>query len=164
MPRALRRLSTRISVLHARRLCHTRRRQILAEAPSLFDTKEIEPLAVDIEPGKTCRLDLFAIHAEDGVHVFENWCPHAGGPLNLFPDTFIAPDRQHLICSRHAARFRFEDGVCVHGPCVGHALNEVPVEVGPDGITVSESALRELCLRSPSQLPPKLRRHRKQPA
>lgn len=146
----------------ARELCQARRRllaqpqarrRLLAQPPELLDTKEVDTLSIEVEPGRTCNLALFVVNSEAGVRVFENWCPHAGGPLNLFPDVFIAPDRQHIICSRHAARFRLGDGMCVHGPCVGRALHEVPVQLGPDGVTVSEQALRELCLTSPSQKP-----------
>jgi nitrite reductase/ring-hydroxylating ferredoxin subunit len=143
-----------------RGLCQARR-QLLAQPPELLDTKEVDTLSIEVEPGRTCKLDLFVVNSEAGVRAFENWCPHAGGPLNLFPDMFIAPDRQHIICTRHAARFRLGDGLCVHGPCVGRALHEVPVEIGPDGVTVSEQALRELCLTSPSQMP---RRKARRPA
>ena len=70
---------------------------------------------------------------------------------------FLTPDQQHLQCSRHGARFLIEDGYCVNGPCAGKSLNEVKVEVGPDGVTASEAALRELCLTSPSQNKPRRR-------
>ena len=99
---------------------------------------------------KVRLLDIFIARSEDGgLTAFENYCPHAGGPLNLFPDTFLAPNSEHLICTRHAALFRLDDGLCVQGPCAGKALARVDVCVDADGsVTVSEEALEQLCRRN----------------
>ena len=96
------------------------------------------------------EIDLFvaASVAADGgsiVRAFENHCPHAGGPLNLLPDVFFLPDKQHLICTRHGARFLADSGLCVHGPCAGQSLNALPIEVGSEGVMVAETALEDLC-------------------
>ena len=133
------------------------RRQLLPLPPDLLEAREVDPITIELEPGRTCKLDVFVFHSKAGLRAFENYCPHAGGPLNLLPDTFLAPDKEHLICSRHGARFKPEDGLCIHGPCAGKSLYKLPVDVGPDGVTVSEAALRELCRKSPSQLPLKSR-------
>ena len=52
-----------------------------------------------------------------------NYCPHAGGPLNMLPDRFFSRDG-YLMCTRHGAKFEARDGLCVAGPCTGDALNE----------------------------------------
>jgi nitrite reductase/ring-hydroxylating ferredoxin subunit len=36
-------------------------------------------------------------------------------------------DRSLLECGFHDARFRLDDGLCVAGPCLGHALTRFPV-------------------------------------
>jgi len=65
----------------------------------------------------------------DGVHAYVNRCPHAGHALNLRPDDFLTPDGALLICRSHGALFEPATGRCVAGPCVGAALQRIPVEV-----------------------------------
>jgi nitrite reductase/ring-hydroxylating ferredoxin subunit len=60
---------------------------------------------------------------------YRNVCPHFSIPLNYEPDTFWTYEGEHLMCAHHSAMFRFEDGVCVDGPCLGTALTRVPVHV-----------------------------------
>ena len=52
--------------------------------------------------------------------------------------TFWTYDAQWLMCAHHSAMFRFEDGVCVDGPCVGHALTPVPIRIVDGAIFKSE--------------------------
>jgi nitrite reductase/ring-hydroxylating ferredoxin subunit len=79
-------------------------------------------------------LDMFVLRDEAGIlRGFENYCPHAGGPLNMFPDAFFARDGRSLICTRHGAKFDPSDGACFQGPCSGTTLHPVAVEV--DAVT-----------------------------
>jgi len=41
------------------------------------------------------------------------------------------------MCAHHSALFRFDDGLCIDGPCAGAALEAVPVEVDLDAWVVS---------------------------
>ncbi|HXY99167.1 MAG TPA: Rieske (2Fe-2S) protein [Stellaceae bacterium] len=63
---------------------------------------------------------------------YDNSCPHMGTPLDVRPGRFITSDRRHLSCGTHGARFRFEDGYCLAGPCKGQSLRrlEIAVEAG----------------------------------
>jgi nitrite reductase/ring-hydroxylating ferredoxin subunit len=63
------------------------------------------------------------------VSAYVNRCPHAGHPLDLKPDHFLSPDRRHLVCSSHGARFEPRSGHCIAGPCTGLALRSIPVVV-----------------------------------
>ncbi len=63
------------------------------------------------------------------VRAFENWCPHAGHPLNLKPHAFLSPDGTLLLCHSHGALFEKEDGLCVAGPCAGRRLRAISIEV-----------------------------------
>jgi nitrite reductase/ring-hydroxylating ferredoxin subunit len=63
------------------------------------------------------------------VRAYQNWCPHAGHPLNLRPHRFLTPDRALLVCSSHGALFERDAGLCIAGPCTGKSLRPVPVEV-----------------------------------
>lgn len=69
------------------------------------------------------------------VRCFLNRCPHAWVPLDWQPAQFLTYERDALLCSMHGARFRFTDGRCTFGPCLGRRLEPIPVEVR-DGIVV----------------------------
>ncbi len=79
------------------------------------------------------RWEVFAVRKGDAIHAYENACPHAGTPLDMFPDRFLTRDRARILCSTHGAQFRIEDGHCVSGPCVGDRLRAVGVSIDSDG-------------------------------
>eukprot|EP00966_Prymnesium_polylepis_P284436 6571177-Prymnesium_polylepis.1 len=96
------------------------------------------------------NLEIFVVRGPDDddasvpMRAYKNHCPHAGGPLNMFPDTFFRDG--FLMCTRHAARFRWDDGVCVSPPCPGERLLPLEVEqCAEEGITVEVDALVALC-------------------
>ncbi|MGH8283179.1 MAG: Rieske (2Fe-2S) protein [Gammaproteobacteria bacterium] len=70
------------------------------------------------------------------MRAYRNICPHAGNFLNWKEDAFLTRDKSLIMCSAHGALFNPASGVCVAGPCVGHALDVVPVEV-QDGMVVA---------------------------
>jgi len=76
---------------------------------------------------------IFVVRQGARVFGYLNVCPHAGTPLDLQPDTFLAPDGDALQCSTHGARFAIEDGRCLAGPCRGRGLTPVAVHLDDDG-------------------------------
>ena len=145
----LRGSSSHILAAAGRRLLCTRR-QLLASVPEPLTAKELT-VPVETPDGTATRmLDVFIVRdADHGVRAFENHCPHAGGPLNLLPDGFLSPDKDHILCCRHGARFNLMDGLCVQGPgdTMGKTLHELPISVCAEsgGVTTSEEALDALC-------------------
>ena len=94
------------------------------------------------------NLEVFIVRGEDEkLAAYENYCPHAGGPLNWLPDKFLSRSKRHLLCTRHGAHFAIHDGVCVRGPCVGTSLNPLPITVDAEtgDVCVSEQSLLDLC-------------------
>ncbi|MCB4820609.1 Rieske (2Fe-2S) protein [Roseicella aerolata] len=83
---------------------------------------------------------LFAVRKDGRVHVYVNACPHIGLPLEPLPDRFLDPRRQVILCAVHGARFRIEDGQCVSGPCIGEALEAVPVRIVDGQVMVPAGA------------------------
>ena len=77
----------------------------------------------------TRLFDLFVVRHGDEVRVYLNSCPHTGGPLDWAPDQFLSIDRRHIQCATHDALFRWEDGVCMAGPCAGEVLTALPATV-----------------------------------
>lgn len=80
----------------------------------------------------------FVVRRGDIVRAYVNHCPHAGFPLNWQPDVFLAPGEQLIRCIMHGALFDIESGDCVAGPCLGHALQPVPVHVRDGCVVVDD--------------------------
>ncbi|MFK3973303.1 Rieske (2Fe-2S) protein [Pseudomonas sp. NPDC087358] len=68
-----------------------------------------------------------------------NRCPHFSVPLNYQPQIFCTYRSAILMCAHHSAMFRFEDGLCVDGPCKGARLQSVPVRVERDLVLLAGS-------------------------
>ncbi len=78
--------------------------------------------------GMTLELDSYIVfRVGDEMRVYLNRCPHTGINLEWQADDFFSPDGHFLICATHGALFRPEDGYCVRGPCIGDALQRIPV-------------------------------------
>ncbi len=80
------------------------------------------------------RQSLIGVRRGERVYVYVNRCPHIGAPLNLDigdapAGRFLTRDRRHILCVNHGARFEFEDGLCVAGPCVNQNLESVSVTI-----------------------------------
>ncbi|MGF6395967.1 Rieske (2Fe-2S) protein [Pseudomonas plecoglossicida] len=81
-----------------------------------------EGQARGFDPQSTGADSLFALRHRGQVRVYRNLCPHLLVPLEYRKDRFLSADGQWVVCYAHGARFRPEDGACVHGPCRGEAL------------------------------------------
>jgi nitrite reductase/ring-hydroxylating ferredoxin subunit len=77
----------------------------------------------------------FVVRRGDAIRAYVNHCPHAGFPLNWQPDVFLVPDGTLIRCIMHGALFEIETGACVAGPCMGHALQSLPIRLR-DGYVV----------------------------
>jgi nitrite reductase/ring-hydroxylating ferredoxin subunit len=63
------------------------------------------------------------------VIAWHNRCPHLGAPLALKDQWLILKPHLTLSCNVHYARFRWQDGVCESGDCLGEKLTALPVEI-----------------------------------
>ncbi len=75
------------------------------------------------------QVNIFVQRYGDGIYVYENRCPHAGTPLNMFGDKFLNMNKNALICRTHGALFNIESGLCTAGPCRGRYIRPVDFEV-----------------------------------
>ena len=75
------------------------------------------------------EIEMLVVRVGAAAYGYVNWCPHYGITLEWMKDKFVDLDGAHIQCSTHGAAFRFEDGFCVWGPCVGEALEPMPVVV-----------------------------------
>ena len=97
-------------------------------------------------PGQTAVFDLrvrgrtvrgFLVNHGGGHHAYVNRCPHAGTPLDLWPNEFLSEDGRYLICATHGAVFAPDTGICVEGPCPGARLEPLPVTRLGDDVVVT---------------------------
>jgi len=111
-----------------------------AEEPSVWSCA-----ADTLGPGQTARFRLFRrgksveafiINADGVYHAYVNRCPHAGTPLDLWPNEFLTEDGRHLICSTHGAIFERRTGLCVEGPCPGASLERLAVVANGSSLVV----------------------------
>ena len=106
---------------------------------SLSDLPDHGGQAIELKDGEY-RLRLLVQRVGDEISVFENRCPHAGTPLNLFDDRFLDHTGQLLICRTHGALFDPLSGRCLKGPCKGQYLRPVAVRIVGDTVIVAEEA------------------------
>jgi len=75
----------------------------------------------------------FAVRQGDEVFAYQNFCAHAGHPLNWKPDSFLTKDNAAIICASHGAMYDIHSGKCIAGPAGGRELRSVEVNVR-DGV------------------------------
>ena len=71
----------------------------------------------------------FVVRQGDKVFAYQNFCMHAGHPLNWKPDNFLTKDSSAIICASHGALYDVATGECFAGPCSGRSLRRVDVAV-----------------------------------
>lgn len=75
------------------------------------------------------QVKIFVQKHKGEVFVYENRCPHAGTPLNMFNDRFLNVTNKALICRTHGALFDIHNGLCTRGPCRGEHLRPIAFEI-----------------------------------
>ena len=82
-------------------------------------------------PGQPFKL-LLLRNGED-VTAFVNRCAHFGVPLAARQSQLIFSPRTSITCNVHYTRYRWADGVCDAGECVGESLIPVPLQMSESG-------------------------------
>ena len=89
------------------------------------EVAEEQPYVVTLE-GR----EIVLWKCRERLHVFDNRCPHTGGPLSLgeFSDEFV-------MCPWHGSHFKYGDGLPCNGPAET-GVNVYPVRTSSKGILV----------------------------
>jgi nitrite reductase/ring-hydroxylating ferredoxin subunit len=74
------------------------------------------------------------------ITAFENWCPHAGFPLERPDGRVIVLEGKYLLCAGHGASFAMDSGKCVGGPGTGRPLRAVPVELVDGTVRITSTS------------------------
>ena len=92
--------------------------------------------AGELPPSRTATFRLtrdgravagFIVNHDGRYYAYVNRCPHAGTPLDWWPNEFFTEDGRFLICATHGAVFEPDTGRCVEGPCPGAGLEPLPI-------------------------------------
>ncbi|WP_111638242.1 Rieske (2Fe-2S) protein [Marinomonas shanghaiensis] len=78
---------------------------------------------------------LFIVKVKGQLFAWRNACPHvSGAPMAWRKDAYMDAKRQHVACHAHGALFEPDTGMCIQGPCLGKALESIPVYVNQAGM------------------------------
>jgi len=106
---------------------------LLGQCSSLVDGEVamLELIASESAPQTPFRYLL--LRSGERVHAFVNRCAHFGVPLATRQDMLQFTPHISLTCNVHYARFRWSDGVCDRGDCVGEGLIPIPLDIDGTG-------------------------------
>ena len=93
----------------------------------------LQTLAASDGPPTRGSFSLLLLRSGAEVTAYANRCAHFGVPLAQQPDQLIYEPHSSISCNVHYARYRWSDGVCDRGDCVGEALQAIPLSVATDG-------------------------------
>ena len=82
-------------------------------------------------PGQPFRLLL--LRNGEQVTAFANRCAHFGVPLAAKQSQLIFTPLTSITCNVHYARYRWADGVCEEGECIGESLIPIPLHLSDSG-------------------------------
>lgn len=78
------------------------------------------------------KKSILIIQKDNRLYAYENVCPHFSIPLDYKKGKFHTY-RDQVMCAHHSAMFTITTGECVDGPCQGHSLTPVSIDV-QDGV------------------------------
>jgi nitrite reductase/ring-hydroxylating ferredoxin subunit len=103
---------------------------------------EIPDGGARVVPGGDDKVGIILVRRQNEVWAYRNVCPHFSIRLDYTPGTIHTYRAKVLMCAHHSALFRFEDGLCIDGPCAKASLDAVPVYI--------DAVNDEVCLVTPS--------------
>jgi nitrite reductase/ring-hydroxylating ferredoxin subunit len=84
-------------------------------------------------PDPKAVFKLLLLRSGNTVQAFANRCPHFGVPLARQQSQLIHTPYVSVTCNVHYSHFRWADGMCTDGECVGEALLAIPTLVDAQG-------------------------------
>lgn len=79
-------------------------------------------------------VEAMLVNYQGDFFAYLNRCPHIGITLDWVDNQFFTVDSRYVMCANHGATFEPATGECIWGPCVGAALESVPLEVDGEKI------------------------------
>jgi len=79
-------------------------------------------------------VEAILVNYQGNFFAYVNRCPHIGISLDWVDNQFFTVDSRYVMCANHGATFEPATGECIWGPCVGAALQSVPLEIDGENI------------------------------
>ncbi|MBN6731248.1 Rieske 2Fe-2S domain-containing protein [Burkholderia multivorans] len=103
----------------------------------LSDVPDGGARVIDIpQAGESSGGTIVLVRRGRQVWGYVNRCPHFSVPLDFEPGEVLCYRDRVLMCAHHSALFRFEDGLCIEGPCAGAALDAIGIAVSQGYVTL----------------------------
>ena len=84
---------------------------------------------------------VLLLRSGDTVRAYVNRCAHFGVPLAARQEHLHFVAHTSVTCNVHYARYRWSDGLCDRGECVGESLPTLPLAIDAQGcIRIAASA------------------------
>ena len=80
---------------------------------------------------------IILLRSGNDVFAYMNRCAHFGVPLASKVEHLHARPNASITCSVHYARYRWQDGICDQGECVGERLIKIPVVVVSGNVVIA---------------------------
>ena len=80
------------------------------------------------------EFEAMLLNYQGEFFAYVNRCPHIGITLDWVDNQFFTVDGRYLMCANHGATFEPATGECIWGPCLGAALQSVPLEIVGESI------------------------------
>jgi nitrite reductase/ring-hydroxylating ferredoxin subunit len=77
---------------------------------------------------------ILLLRSGPSVTAYANRCAHFGVPLAAKQEQMQFVPHVSLTCNVHYARYRWSDGVCDRGDCVGESLVPIPLHIDGAGV------------------------------
>ncbi|MBZ0345038.1 Rieske 2Fe-2S domain-containing protein [Acinetobacter baumannii] len=90
-----------------------------------FDNQKCFKVGHPIKADKS----IVVIKGDDSFYAYENVCPHFSVQLDYKPGVFNTYQNKHIMCAHHSAMFDIVTGKCIEGPCRGHSLIPIEIEI-----------------------------------
>jgi nitrite reductase/ring-hydroxylating ferredoxin subunit len=75
------------------------------------------------------EFEALLINFEGRHFAYVNRCPHTGITLDWVNNQFFSSDQRYVMCATHGAVFEPPTGECIWGPCLGLALQSLPLKI-----------------------------------
>lgn len=106
-------------------------RDMLPDGQATLST--IDTIATDPSTPAARPFRLLLLRSGSEIKAYVNRCAHFGVPLAAKQEHLLFQPHISVTCNVHYARYRWADGVCDQGECVGESLLAIPVEVDAQG-------------------------------
>jgi len=90
-----------------------------------FDNHKCFKVEHPVKPDKS----IVIIKGDNTFYAYENVCPHFSIQLDYKPGVFNTYKNTLIMCAHHSAMFDIVTGECVEGPCRGHSLIPVQIDI-----------------------------------